>query len=117
MSPEDLLRDRAATTSGCTCMWINDVEPTRIDEYIHAIEHDVVPLYRKHGVDLVGAWRGGFGLGRHQVLLLVDYHDMGRYEALYGDPEYYEMDSRIGFNGMRKNTGWMLRPLGFMAGP
>jgi hypothetical protein len=112
MPPEDLA-DRAATTRGCICMWINDVDPTRMDDYMQAVEHDVLPLYRKHGVELVGAWRGGFGMPRHQVLLLVDYGSMERYEALYSDPEYYEMDSRVGFSEMRRNTAWMLRPLSF----
>ncbi len=105
--------DRAATIRGCVCMWINDVEPTRIEDYVRAVEHEVLPLYRKHGVELVGAWRGGFGLGRHQVLLLVDYGSLERYEALYSDPAYYEMDQRGGFSEMRRNTAWMLRPLAF----
>jgi hypothetical protein len=110
--PDDLA-DRAATIRGCICMWINDVEPGRMDEYLHAVEHEVLPLYRRHGVELVGAWRGGFGLGRHQVVLLVDYVDLDRYQALYSDPEYYEMDRRAGFSEMRTNTAWLLRPLSF----
>jgi uncharacterized protein (DUF1330 family) len=105
--------DRAATVRGWICLWINDVDPQRIDDYLHAVEHDVLPLYRKHGVELVGAWRGGFGLARHQVLLLVDYGSLERYEALYADPDYYAMDERVGFSAMRRNTAWLLRPLSF----
>ena len=38
---------------------------------------------------------------------------MERYQALYSDPEYYEMDRRVGFSTMRRNTAWLLRPLSF----
>jgi uncharacterized protein (DUF1330 family) len=122
MTPDDLIQapdggvgdeDFAATIRGCVCMWINDVDLGRMDDYLHAVEHEVLPLYRKHGVDLIGAWRGSFGLPRNQVILLIDYHSLERYEALYSDPAYYEMDQRVGFSKMRKNTAWMLRPLRF----
>jgi hypothetical protein len=94
-------------------LWLNDVKPERVFEYLEKVEKHVLPLYQKHGVRLLGCWRGGFGVKSNQVIFLIDYGDLETYNALYSDPEYVKMDAEMEFMGMRANLGWLLNPVDF----
>lgn len=106
-------RDTAAAIAGFTCLFVNEVTPGREQEYLDKVEHHVLPLYCKHGVDLIGCWHGGIGVKSNSVIFLINYHSMERYNALYSDPEYIDMDATMGFRQMRSNVAWLLRPASF----
>jgi hypothetical protein len=96
---------------GCTMLWVNEVTPGREQEYIEKVRDRVLPMYRKHGVDLLGCWHGGIGPKTNNVIFLINYHTFEQYNALYSDPEYIAMDSEMGFSSMRSNQAWFLNPV------
>jgi len=101
------------TQHGFVTLWINDVKPERVFEYLEKVKEHVLPLYEKHGVRLLGCWRGGLGPKSNQVIFLIDYRDLDNFNALYSDPEYVAMDAKMGFMEMRSNMGWLLNPVDF----
>jgi len=46
-------QDPSHVQRGCTILWINEVVPGRVHEYID-LSKDVFPFYPKHGADLLG---------------------------------------------------------------
>jgi hypothetical protein len=105
--------DPAGGEEGFVCLWVNDVKADRVFEYLDKVEKYVIPLYEKHGVKLLGCWRGGFGPKSNEVIFLIDYGNMKTFNELYTDPEYVEMDDEMDFMGMRSNKGWLLNPVSF----
>ncbi len=100
---------------GCVALFMNDVTPGRETEYIEKVEEHVLPLYRKHGVDLVGCFRVGIGARSNTMVFLINYHSFEQYNALYSDPEYVKMDKEMGFQEMRSLQSWLLDPVSFSA--
>ncbi len=99
--------------SGFTCLFVNEITPGHEQEYLDKVKEHVLPMYRKHGVDLLGCWRGGIGVKSNAVVFLISYHTMDQYNSLYSDPEYIAMDADMGFKQLRSNLAWLLRPVDF----
>jgi hypothetical protein len=107
---EEPFRDPSHVQGGFTVLWINEVVPGRVQEYLE-LAKDVLPFYPKYGVDLLGCWIGGIGAKSNQLFFLIDYHDMATMNRLYSDPEFVRMCDERGFQSMRSNTGWLLNPV------
>ena len=109
----EAFRDPSHVQGGFTVLWINEVIPGRVEEYLEKAK-DVLPFYPRYGVDLLGCWVGGIGAKSNQFMFLIDYHDMETMNKLYSDPEFVRMCDERGFQSMRSNTGW-LQPCGPVA--
>lgn len=103
-------RDPSHVVKGYTILWINEVTPGKIDEYLE-LSKRALEFYPKHGVDLLGCWVGTLGAKSNQLLFLIDYHDVETFNALYSDPEFVELHVKSGAQAMRSNTGWLLNPI------
>lgn len=102
--------DPSHVVNGHTILWINEVTPGRVEEYIE-LSREVMAFYPRYGVDLLGCWIGSLGAKSNQVMFLLDYKSQENYNALYSDPEFVELHSKSGAQEMRSNTGWLLNPV------
>jgi hypothetical protein len=102
--------DPSHTLKKFTILWINEVTPGKVQEYIEKSKESL-PFYERHGVDLLGCWIGGIGAKSNQIFFLFDYKDLDTYNRLYSDPEFIELHTRLDTQGMRSNTGWILNPI------
>jgi hypothetical protein len=102
--------DPSHVVSGYTILWINEVTPGRVDEYLE-LSKEALEFYPKHGVRLLGCWVGTLGAKSNQVLFLIDYKDAATYNELYSDPEFVKLHVDLGAQAMRSNTGWLLNPV------
>jgi len=107
---KELERDPSHVQQGYMVLWINEVTPGHVHEYIE-ISKKVLPFYETYGVDVIGVWVGVMGAKSNQVLFLIEYHDVDRMNRLYADPEFVRLAAEAGVENIRSNTGWLLNPV------
>jgi hypothetical protein len=77
---------------------VSDIVPGKIAEYDEIVTKEMLPLMKKHGINLIAAWSGHSG-NMNTIYAVYAYKDMTEAEkvqsAMYGDPAYIKTNVKL----------------------
>ena len=88
------------------------VEPGHMAEYRSIVENEVLPIFAKHDVAVIGAFNSQLGASSNEMLLLVGYRDLAHIQATNSDPALVKLQAEK-FEAMRVLETRVLIPTSF----
>lgn len=89
-----------------------DVQLGHEAEYSDIIEKEILPILKKHGVELVGAFRSSIGGPSNQFILMMGYTDLAHLQAAHADPDLQKIQAEK-FSKIRVLNSRVLIPESF----
>lgn len=88
------------------------VEPGHMAEYQSIVENEVLPIFAKHDVEVIGAFNSTLGGKSNETILLVAFKDFAHVQNALGDPGITSLQAQK-FESMRVLNTRLLTPTGF----
>ena len=88
------------------------VEPGHMAEYQSIIEKEILPTFKKNGVELIGAFRSGIGGNSNEAILITAYRDLAHVQKAMSDPVIVGLQAGK-FESMRVLHTRILAPTSF----
>jgi hypothetical protein len=93
-------------------LYTADVQLGHGTEYNDMIEKEILPILKKHDVELIGAFRSGIGGPSNQSVLLMGYRDLAHLQAAHADPDLQKIQAEK-FSQIRVLNSRVLIPTSF----
>ena len=93
-------------------LYTADVQPGHGAEYASIVEKDILPIFKKHDIELIGAFNSAIGGSSNQMVLLVGYKDFAHLQTAHGDPDLKKIQSEK-FESIRVLHSRVLIPTSF----
>ena len=93
-------------------LYTADVQLGHTAEYNEIVEKEILPLLKKHGVELIGAFGNSLGGPSNQVILLMAYTDLAHLQATHADPDLKKIQAEK-FSKIRVLHSRILSPTSF----
>lgn len=88
------------------------VEPGHMADYQSIVEKEVLPIFAKQNVDVIGAFNSQLGGSSNETLLLVAFKDFAHLQTALADPGIVKLQAER-FESMRVLNSRILLPTAF----
>jgi hypothetical protein len=64
---------------------IYKIVPGRMPDILRRFTDHATPLFRKHGIELIGFWQTTIGPSSHELVYIIAFDSLGHREKAWGD--------------------------------
>ncbi len=93
-------------------LYTSDVQPGQGAAYAEIIEKEILPILKKHDVELIGAFTSGLGGSSNQMIFLMGCKDLAHIQTAHADPDLRKVQTEK-FASMRVLHSRVLIPTSF----